>query len=193
MLVQEVISAPAVTVGPSTSVKEALRLLDERSVTAMPVVDSRGRIVGVVSEAALIRDAVRIDVRTRETPHEETFDHPRRVEDVMSLFLLTVDAEADLTEAVDLMTTSAAKSLPVVDGGRVVGVVSRSDVIHVLARSDQQIRAEVDDLLRTAGTDWEVEVLDGVVDVSGPIDDAQRRVAEAVAGSVTGVIAVRVS
>jgi CBS-domain-containing membrane protein len=193
MLVQEVMSAPAVTVGPSTSVKEALRLLDERSVTAMPVVDSRGRIVGVVSEADLIRDAVRIDVRTRETPHEETFDHPRRVEDVMSLFLLTVDAEADLTEAVDLMTTSAAKSLPVVDGGRVVGVVSRSDVIHVLARSDQQIRAEVDDLLRTAGTDWEVEVLDGVVDVSGPIDDAQRRVAEAVAGSVTGVIAVRVS
>jgi CBS-domain-containing membrane protein len=170
-----------------------LRLLDERSVTAMPVVDSRGRIVGVVSEADLIREAVRIDVRTRETPHEETFDHPRRVEDVMSLFLLTVDAEADLTEAVDLMTTSAAKSLPVVDGGRVVGVVSRSDVIHVLARSDQQIRAEVDDLLRTAGTDWEVEVLDGVVDVSGPIDDAQRRVAEAVAGSVTGVIAVRVS
>jgi CBS-domain-containing membrane protein len=193
MLVQEVMSAPAVTVGPSTSVKEALRLLDERSVTAMPVVDSRGRIVGVVSEADLIREAVRIDVRTRETPHEETFDHPRRVEDVMSLFLLTVDAEADLTEAVDLMTTSAAKSLPVVDGGRVVGVVSRSDVIHVLARSDQQIRAEVDDLLRTAGTDWEVEVLDGVVDVSGPIDDAQRRVAEAVAGSVTGVIAVRVS
>jgi CBS-domain-containing membrane protein len=193
MLVQEVMSAPAVTVGPSTSVKEALRLLDERSVTAMPVVDSRGRIVGVVSEADLIREAVRIDVRTRETPHEETFDHPRRVEDVMSLFLLTVDAEADLTEAVDLMTTSAAKSLPVVDGGRVVGVVSRSDVIHVLARSDQQIRAEVDDLLRTAGTDWEGEVLDGVVDVSGPIDDAQRRVAEAVAGSVTGVIAVRVS
>lgn len=192
MLVREVMSAPAVTVGQSTPVKDALRLLDQCSVTAMPVVDVRGRIVGVVSEADLIRDAVRIDVRTHQIPQEDTLDHPRRVEDVMSLFLLTVDADADLTEAVDLMTTSAAKSLPVVDGGRVVGVVSRSDVIHVLARSDQQIRAEVDDLLRSAGTDWEVEVRDGIVDVSGPADDAQRRVAQAVAGSVTGVIAVRV-
>jgi CBS domain-containing protein len=80
----------------------------------------------------------------------------------------------------------------VVDGGKVVGVVSRRDVVHLLARQDDAIRREVDELVRMENDDWLVDVADGVVRVTGPADEHERRVAEVLAGSVTGVVAVRV-
>lgn len=110
----------------------------------------------------------------------------------MSTLTLTVSPASDLSDAVDLMTTTAVKSLPVVDEGRVVGVVSRSDVVHLLAREDDEVRGEVDELLRSAGVECEVEVEDGRVVLHAPPDPHQRRVAEVIAGSVPGVISVHV-
>jgi CBS domain-containing protein len=197
MLVRDVMTSPAVTVHARASVKEGLRLLDRHRVTALPVVGEHGELIGIVSEADLLRDLMHRDDRAhlipREDPGESTnADRPRTVGDVMTLLSLTIPVDGDVADAIDLMTSTAAKSLPVVEAGRVVGVVSRSDIVHVLARSDDQIHAEIDDLLRSAGLDCEVVVEDGAVLVEGPVGPHERRIAEVVAGSVPGVVMVRV-
>lgn len=191
MLVRDVMTSPAVTVPAGASVKEGLRLLDSHKVTAMPVVGRDGGLLGIVSEADLLQDLVRQDDRTHLIPHERTDTPPRLVEDVMSTLSLTVAPDSDLSEAVDLMTGTAVKSLPVVERGRVVGVVSRSDVVHLLARSDDSLCAEVDELLRSADLDYEVDVVDGHAVLRGSTDPHAQRVAEVIAGSVSGVLSVR--
>lgn len=191
MLVRDVMTAPAITVAARTSVKEGLRLLDRHRVTALPVVDGDGHLLGVVSEADLLRDAVREDDRTHMIPHEHHQSQSRRVEDVMTTLSLTVTPDSDLSDAVDVMTSTAVKSLPVVERDRVVGVVSRSDVVHLLARGDESVRAEIDELLRSAGAEYQVDVEDGHVLLEGPDDPHQQKVAEVIAGSVQGVLSVR--
>lgn len=191
MLVRDVMTAPAITVAARTSAKDGLRMLDRHRVTALPVVDGDGRLLGVVSEADLLRDAVREDDRTHMIPHEHSRPEPRTVEDVMTTLSLTVSPESDLSDAVEVMTTTAVKMLPVVERDRVVGVVSRSDVVHLLARSDDAIGAEIDELLRSAGLEYQVDVEDGHVVLEGPSDPHQQKVADVVAGSVTGVLSVR--
>ncbi|HET7533244.1 MAG TPA: CBS domain-containing protein [Nocardioidaceae bacterium] len=191
MLVREVMSSPAVTVAPRTSVKEGLRILDRHRVTALPVVAPDGHLLGIVSEADLLNEAVRHDDRTHLIPHEHTEHPPRSVEDVMSTLSMTVSPEDDLSDAVELMTGTAVKSLPVVERGRVVGVVSRSDIVHLLARSDDQICTEIDELLRSAELDYVVDVRDGHVVLDGSQDPHKRRVAEVIAGSAQGVLTVR--
>lgn len=191
MLVREVMSSPAVTVSPRTPVKEGLRILDRHRVTALPVVAPDGRLLGIVSEADLLNDAVRHDDRTHLIPHEHTDHPPLSVEDVMSTLSMTVSPEDDLSDAVELMTGTAVKSLPVVERGRVVGVVSRSDIVHLLARSDDQICTEIDELLRSAELDYVVDVRDGHVVLDGSQDPHRRRVAEVIARSAQGVLTVR--
>ena len=191
MLVRDAMTSPAITIGADASVKEALRRLDDHRVTSMPVVDHEGRLVGVVSEADLLHDTVRHDDRVHMILHEHTGTPARTVADVMSTLSLTVSPESDLYDAVETMTQTAVKSLPVLEDGHVVGVVSRSDVVHVLARGDDDLRAEVDDLLRSAGLEFVVEVEDGQALLEGPTDPHQRRVAEVIAGAVNGVLAVR--
>jgi CBS domain-containing protein len=192
MLVKDAMTAPAVTVHAHTSVKDALRLLDEHHITSLPVTDTQLQILGIVSEADLLRDAVRPDDRVHMVPRDDVRDRPARVEEVMSSMPMTVSSDSDLGDAVELMTATAAKSLPVVDAGRVVGMVSRSDIVHLLARSDENIRAEVDELLRTAGLECDVTVEEGVVLIDGPAEPAQRRAVEVIAGSVAGVVSVQV-
>ena len=191
MLVREVMSSPAVTVAPRTSVKEGLRILDRHRVTALPVVAPDGHLLGIVSEADLLNEAVRHDDRIHLIPHEHADHPPLSVEDVMSMLSMTVSPEDDLSDAVELMTGTAVKSLPVVERGRVVGVVSRSDIVHLLARSDDQICTEVDELLRSAELDYVVDVRDGHVVLDGSQDPHKRRVAEVIAGSAQGVLTVR--
>lgn len=191
MLVAEVMSSPAITVTPRTTVRAALRLLDAHGITAMPVVGPQDDLVGVVSEADLLCDAIPLDTRRHMMPiHITEWAPARTVSDVMSTYTLTVSGDSDLADAVELMTSSVVKSLPVVDRGKVVGVVSRKDIVHVLARKDERIQAELDDLVRSDGADWEVEVEDGVVRVIGPVTEHERRIAKVLAGSVTGVVAV---
>lgn len=191
MLVRDVMTSPAITVAPSTSLKEGLKLLDKYQVTSLPVVASDGHLLGIVSEADLLQDAVRHDERTHMIPQEHVHTPARMVEDVMSTLSMTVSPESDLCDAVEMMTGTAVKSLPVIEKGRVVGVISRSDIVHLLARSDEQICCEIDDLLRSADLDYVVDVEDGQAILDGSQDPHKRRVAEVIAGSVQGVLTVR--
>lgn len=193
MLVREVMTREPVTVTPDTPTKEALRLLDRHSITSMPVVDDNGSVVGVVSEADLVRDALPTDSRTHLLPVPDERQHrAQRVDEVMSPHPVTVPADLDLAEATELILSTAVKSVPVVEGARLVGMVSRRDVVHALARSDTDIATQLDELYRTLGVDWLVEVQDGEVTVEGPVGAKARSLAETAAGTVPGVMSVTV-
>ncbi len=193
MLVREVMTTRPVTVTPEASTKDALRLLDHHSITAMPVVDPDGVVIGVVSEADLVRDALPPDPRAHLLPTTgERASSGARVEDVMTRHPVTVRGDLDLAEATELIISTAVKSVPVVEGSRLVGMISRRDVVHALARSDTDVESQLDDLYRTLGVDWTVEVHDGAVTVEGPVGAKARSLAETAAGTVPGVVSVTV-
>jgi CBS domain-containing protein len=192
MLVREVMTSPAITVREDATIREAARVLDAHSVTAVPVVDAGGHVVGVVSEADLVREMLLPDSRRHmETPPASDSQPPLLVSEVMTRMPVTVSSGDDLEDAVELMTSTTVKSLPVVDHGRLQGMLSRRDVLRVLARADDAIEAEINELFRADETDWVATVDDGVVEVTGPRDTPERRVAEVLARSVAGVTGVR--
>jgi CBS domain-containing protein len=195
MLVHDVMTKKPVTVPITASVKEALMLLARHGVTSLPVVGADHRIQGVVSEADLIRESVARDPRVQETPLEGCGVTPAtKVDEVYTPHAVVVRPDDDLASAVELMTSTSVKSLPVVDRkDRVIGIVSRSDVVRLLARADSTIEGDVDELVRSLGyPNWLVEVHDGVVEVTGPAGAGEDALARTVVGTVPGVVEVRI-
>jgi len=192
MLVKDVMTTAVLTVDADESVTAALRLMSDHHVTSLPVtrVDS-DLLVGIVSEADLLRARLAHDPRAHMVPHPQGRHLPVSVAQVMSR-PMTVAPGTDLSEAVELMVSTAVKSLPVVDRDRLVGIVSRSDVVHVLARPDEDVHRDVVGLLADAGLRCQVEVADGIVSLLAPQDPSQAPAMSAVAGSVPGVVAVQV-
>lgn len=194
MLIRELMTAPAVTVMGDTTIGEALRLLDDHKITAMPVVDRHSDLIGVVSEADLMPDALQLDDRVPTVAVRVSASAaPRHVGEVMTHLVVTVHDDDDLDTAIDLLRSTMVKSLPVLQHGRVVGMISRSDVIHLLARRDERIRGDIADLLRRENLDWQVEVSDGNVKVTGPTNEQDHQRAEVLATTVRGVIAIHIS
>ncbi len=193
MFVRQVMTPDPVTVRAGTTVKAALRLLDDNDISSMPVVDGRGHIQGVVSEADLIRDLVGPDQRLREIPVEAppSPEHAY-VDEVMTAHAVTVRPDTDLADAVELVTSIGIKCLPVVDDDtRVIGVISRRDVVRMLARSDDLLEQDVDSMLVAAGySHWLIDVCDGVAAVSGPESARERSLARVLVRAVPGIIAV---
>src|SRR4051794_15695430 len=158
MLVHEVMTSPAVTVVPRTSLKQAMGLLDAHQITAMPVIDDAGTLLGVVSEADVLRETIPPDRRVHERLVEITAPPVHlAVTDVMTHLAITVSPDDDVSQAVELLVDTQVKSLPVVRLGRVIGMISRRDIIAVLARRDELIEAEVDEGLRRAGVECSVD------------------------------------
>jgi CBS domain-containing protein len=191
MLVRDVMTKTVVTARPDMRVKQAIELLDRHQVTALPVVDDEGRLVGVVSEADVLRDVVPADRRVHEVLVDVTGPQARlAVTDVMTHLPICVSPDEDIARAVDLLVDTQVKSLPVVQAGRVVGVLSRRDIIAVLARQDALIEAEVDEAIRGAGVECTIDVEDGVVvlrDAEGP---EALEIAQVIASRVPGVVGV---
>lgn len=197
MLVADVMTAPAVTVDPETSIKTAARMLRDRNVAAVPVVDPKGTLVGIVSEIDLLRGSVPPDPVAHLVPVvTDPTEPPRSVADVMTRDVQFLLLHSDLYDAARLMRTSGVRSLPVLDGGQVVGMVSRSDLLRVLAREDQEIMADV--LTAIAAElgphhDWEVMVSGGVVTLTTDGAGAGAGAAALVATRVPGVVRVETS
>ncbi len=189
MLVREVMTADPASVHPDTSIKEALGLLAELRVTSLPVVSAHREVCGVASEADLIRDLLPRDRRAHEILPTDTRTPPKVVGDVMSGHPVTVHADTDVVEAIELMTSTTVKSLPVVDRkGRLEGMLSRSDIVRLLARADQDLEREIDELLRSSGLKgWYVQVTEGTADLVGPEGTRDELVARLLAESVPGV------
>ncbi|MEU6657692.1 CBS domain-containing protein [Streptomyces sp. NPDC046821] len=161
--VGELMAATPVSVRAGTPFKEIARLLDEFDITAVPVVDEDGRPVGVVSEADLLH--------RRATGTGST-----TAAAIMSSPAITASPDWSVVRATRVMGRHAVKRLPVVDAtGRLVGVLSRSDLVQLYLRRDKSIREEiVEDVLtrtlRLSPSAVSVEVDDGVVTLSGTVE-----------------------
>lgn len=184
MLVRDVMTSPAVTASSYTTTREAVRLLAEHGITSLPVIDDDGCVIGIVSEHHILGSM------SEATGPARPVVEASRVGEAMTRPAVTVTADSTIADAVAVMTSAAIKSLPVVLHDRIVGVVSRSDLIRYLAHTDVRIRYEVTGHLRATGNDWTVAVDDRVVTISGPVTDDQRRSAEELARTVPGVTSV---
>ncbi len=194
MLVQEVMTPEPTTVARETTVKQAAEILAGRQISALPVLDHEGRVCGVVSEADLIRETFLPDARGHLRPVDYgARDLPNSVEDVMTPHAITVHETTDVAEVADLMTSTGVKSLPVIDDdGRLVGVVSRSDLVKVRARADDVIERELDAKLVAMGhPDWRATVTEGDVEIAGPVTEIDRSMAHVIASTIPGVVQVR--
>jgi CBS domain-containing protein len=113
------------------------------------------------------------------------------VGEVMSPSPTTVGPDTDLAAATEILSTGDYKSLPVVEDSRIVGVLSRRDVVRVLARADSRIESDLRTLFDDVRRDWSVAVADGVVTVMGATSEPDRRLAQALVVTVPGVVALR--
>jgi CBS domain-containing protein len=192
---KDVMSSPVVTVRSETPLKEVAATLVDKRISAVPVVDGNGDLVGIVSEADLMTLEAEPDPRSHIIPLPHHEHHvPRTAAEVMTRHVVALHEQADVSEVAKLMLEHRIKQIPIVDGRRVVGIVARRDVLRVLARDDSDIHVELEDLLDDEllmlGR-FRAEVSGGVVTLEGPRDRAGRRLAELLARSVPGVISVR--
>jgi uncharacterized protein len=194
MLVIEAMTSPPVAVTPETPIVEAGSLMLDLVITALPVVDASGHLVGMVSRSDLLRSRNIHDPRAHMRPVDpDTSTPPSAVGEVMSATPVTVPPSADEAEAVALMLDYGFKSIPVVSEDSLVGVVSVTDILRTQLRSDPSVAEEVRARLLESDprTDWSVTANGGIVTIVGPDDASARSTAEALAETVPGVLRVR--
>jgi CBS domain-containing protein len=185
-----------VTVHPQTMVKAAAATLAAHGIASAPVVLDDGTLVGIVSELDLLVHDVPPDPLTRLAPVEaDTAPLPRVVADVMTRDVVTLPPVADAAQFLEHMVRDRILCVPVVADGRVVGVVSRRDLLRLFARPDAEIARDVEEALDRVlpGGRWGVRVVDGLTELVTTDPDAQPRVAARVAQSVPGVVRVSLS
>ncbi|MGY1607819.1 MULTISPECIES: CBS domain-containing protein [unclassified Geodermatophilus] len=203
MQVRDVMTRDVVTVGPHTAVRYAAEVMAGRGFAALPVVEDDDRLVGVVAEADVLRDRLPADPRLhlRRDGGGGGEPPPGLVRDVMTRRVRSVDVTADVADVARLFVDQGLRSVPVTDGGRLAGIVSRRDLLRTLVRPDDDVRDELLQLVEgyTGELDaWQVAVTDGVATVQrlrgepeGPEGTEERALTE-LARTVGGVVAVRV-
>jgi CBS domain-containing protein len=196
MRAKDAMTSPAITVTPDTHCKDAAALIVRHRISALPVVDASGRLVGLVSEADLLPLEATPDPRSQATPLARGLEPlPRTVEEVMVRGAFTVEEDTDLGVVAQRMLEASVKRFPVMRGDRVIGIVSRHDLVKVIARTDEDVEAGVRSTLNEEGmrlSGVRVRVRDGVVELTGEDDRQTLRLAEILARSVPGVLDVRV-
>jgi CBS domain-containing protein len=179
--VESVMTPKVLAVRPQTPFKEIVQLMEANRISAVPVVDvtdSDGRVVGIVSEADLMLKEEYAGARRHGMSRSdaEVAAVGRDAAAFMTRPVITIKPGASLAEAARLMHRGGLKRLPVVDeAGRLVGIVSRADLLKAFLRSDESIRKEVEDdliertLVLETGT-VTIGVVDGVVSLSGELE-----------------------
>lgn len=192
MQARDIMSTPVVTVTASTSSKRAAELLSSHGFTALPVVDEDDRLIGIVTEADLIQDRFPPDPRTRIFGQHAVSTLPSQtVGQVMTTPVTGMSPRCDVAELSRALLDARIRAMPIVDGARVVGIVTRGDLVRVFARDDAAIAADIRRRLEILGhaERWQVEVHDGVVRIRDEFDDeTDRHVATVLAESVPGVL-----
>jgi CBS domain-containing protein len=198
--VRDVMTTAVAAVPITASYKQVARLMTDRAVNAVPVIDSRRRVLGVVSEADMLRKQERGYRRIgrglpRHTRREGRQAAARTAGQLMTAPPITIHPDARLGSAARLMNGHHIRRLPVTDpAGKLIGIVSRRDLLSVFLRPDRDIAAEASAVIAAAFPDSpvpSVHVRDGVVRLTGALprtghgQDAARLAAE-----VDGVVDV---
>ncbi|MER3460844.1 MAG: hypothetical protein C4303_06945 [candidate division GAL15 bacterium] len=200
---RDVMSSPAVTVSPDTPVKEIARLFLQRRISGVPVVSLDGELVGIVTEADLLykerppleKGGLLALFRRGQVAEVERKAEALVARDVMSFPVVTVQEATPLREVAALMARRQINRVPVVREGRVVGIVSRADVLRALVRPDEELREAVRRaLLEELWVDpsgLRIDVREGVVYLEGEVDRrSDKALAERWVGTVDGVVRV---
>lgn len=193
MRAKDIMTTPVVTATSTTSLKGVGQLLVQHDISAVPIVDEAGSLIGLVSEADIVPFGyARVLGATGMTPPEG--HGPRVASDVMAINVATVPEDADVTAVARLMQYLRVRHVPVVAGTRVTGIISRRDILKILTRSDASIEAELQDILDDQTMllgRLHATVAGGVVTLSGPGADDGTKLAAIIARGIPGVVAVR--
>lgn len=207
--VRDVMTEDVVTAHEDMRLKDLARLMHDRNVSGVPIVDEAGRLSGIVTEADLLRPDVGWEPRPVHwgsmawyvaTPvATQVWERVQdlRARDIMTRHVVSIRPQVPVAEAVRTLVRQGVKRLPVVDeGGRVLGIVSRHDLLTPLVREDRELYADVMEIV--AETAWvnpsliRVSVSDGIVTLQGHVERRSDGVVLArLVGGVDGVIAVQ--
>ncbi len=215
MKARDVMVSPVITVKPSASVREVAETLVNKHISAVPVVDDQGKLLGIVSEGDLLHRAEARTQRRRSwwltglirgdaLASEYIKAHSRSVTDVMTKEVITAAPDTPLYEIAALLERNSIKRVPVVENGRIVGIVSRANLVQALASSRKQLETPGSDaeirekiLAELNAQPWantallNVTVSGGVVDLWGLApSETERKAIRVAAEAVPGVRAV---
>jgi CBS-domain-containing membrane protein len=218
MFASEIMTSPVKSIGPEATIEEAIALLLSLHIAGLPVTDADGRLLGLVSEGDFLHRAelgtakrkprwIEFLLGPGEIAESYVLSHGRKVHEIMSRDIATVSEAASINEIVEVMERRNVKRVPVVSGDRVVGIITRSDLLRALSKacapkpvspSDCTDQAILDKLLaelREQGfaspKTLDVTVDGGVVTLTGEIFDERQRAALIVAAeNIPGVIKV---
>ena len=214
MLAEDIMTPDVITIAPSLGVEEIAQLLLSCNISGVPVIDAEDRLIGLVSEGDLLRRREGRTERQRswwlgllasseERAREFVKTHGRTAEQLMTREVITVTADTPVGEIAHILERRRIKRVPVVEDGKIVGIVSRANLLHGLAThrdrisltpspDDRAIREQVQALV--AKEDWithgslNVLVADGVAELWGWVDSEDERKALLTAvGEMDGV------
>lgn len=217
MRAADIMVSNVVTVTPTQTVQEVAEILLERRISGVPVLNSAGGLVGIVSEGDLMRHAdagtqhrrswwLRLLMGREGLAHDYAKEHARRVEDVMTRQVVTAAPDASVSELAELLERNGIKRVPIVRDRKVVGIVSRANLLQALAAmrkqitiekplADAELRESV--LARLNAEPWmrsstiNVTVHEGVVDLWGVVDSpSEKRAIRVAAEGTPGVRSV---
>jgi CBS domain-containing protein len=217
MKAEDVMTREVISIDPDSTVLQAARLMLQHHISGLPVIDKEANLVGVLSEGDFLR---RRETKTEKRRSrwleflmgpgriaaEYSHSHGSKVSEVMTKEVQTVDEATALEDIVDLMERHRIKRVPVLCGGQVVGIITRSNLMHAmvsLARVAQpaatgdaairdQLLAEMQKEKWAPAASANVVVHDGVVELWGVIiDERQREALKVAAENIPGVKAVK--
>ena len=212
MKAYDVMVSPVVTVKPTSSVREAAKIFLERRISAVPVVNDQGKLVGIISEGDLMHRSEAGTERQRswwldafisnETlAAEYTKAHAQTVADVMTRHVITAAPDTPLHEIAALLEKNSIKRVPIVKDGQLVGIVSRANLVQAVASTKKTLEIALSDsvirdqlLKQLKQQKWahtqllNVTVSGGVVDLWGIApSEAERQAIRVAAQSIPGV------
>lgn len=200
MRIRDLMTKDVITVREDTPLKEAAQLMAGHGVSGLPVVDEEGRVVGILTEADFVD---RAGAKARAGLVDALFDRTSRrlagdsVGAAMTHNVVTIEPDVSHAYAARIMQKRKVKRLPVAEeDGRLVGVVSRSDILGVFARPDDEITHDIRDriigqVLALEPDSVTVEVEDGRVELSGTVPSkTEARLLEDLSTGVDGVMHV---
>lgn len=201
MQARDIMTRTVVTVTATTTVHEAATLLASNGFTALPVVDGDGALVGLLTEVDLLRDRFPRDPRFHcsdagSVQGPDTREPAATVGAVMTTPAPSVRSGADVVDLVTIMRADGLRSMPVVDGPRLVGIVTRRDLVRTLTRDDREVATDVRHQLEIYGgpNRFTVTVDGGAVTITDAMDNhTDRHVATVLAEAVRGVTVVHMT
>lgn len=215
MKASDVMSTNVVTVAPDTPVKEIARLMTEKRISGVPVVGRDGQLVGILSETDLMHRAETGTERPRKwwlgvfqdadsLARAYAKAHGLKAGDIMSSSVVSVEASTELQQVADLLEKRKLKRVPVLENGRLVGIITRGDLVRALASVSAAPASQSDDRAVLKAIDrrmkeqaWvnasliAVSVDNGIAEVRGLVPSAdQQRALRILVEETPGVVGV---